>query len=65
MYAWLWRHLPGPLPVRLLIVLVLLAAAVAVLFVWVFPWLQPRLPFNDVTVGAAALSVRGWGRMPS
>jgi phage shock protein PspC (stress-responsive transcriptional regulator) len=49
-YGWLWRHLPGPTAVRLLIVVVLLAAVVAVLFAYVFPWLQPRLPFNEVTV---------------
>jgi hypothetical protein len=31
---------------------VLLAAAVvAVCFRWVFPWLEPLLPFSDVTVG--------------
>ena len=50
MYGWLWRHLPGPTPLRALIALVLFAVVVAVLFVWVFPWLEPRLPFTDVTV---------------
>lgn len=54
MYAWIWRHLPGPLPVRLLLVLALLAAVVAVLFLWVFPWIEPRLPFTDVTVDESA-----------
>jgi hypothetical protein len=56
MYAWIWRHLPGPVPVRLLIALVLLAAVVAVLFVWVFPWVEPRLPFTEVTVDENAAS---------
>ena len=50
MYAWLWRKLPGPTPVKALEALLLLVAAVALLFVVVFPWLEPRLPFNDVTV---------------
>jgi hypothetical protein len=50
MYEWLWRHLPGPWPLRALMSLLLLAAVVAVLFVVVFPWAEPRLPFNDVTV---------------
>ncbi|MEZ5117403.1 MAG: hypothetical protein R2737_14165 [Candidatus Nanopelagicales bacterium] len=53
MYGWIWRHLPGPTPVRALIAVLLVAAVVAVLFVWVFPWLQPRLPFTDVTVDGA------------
>ena len=43
MYGWLWRHLPGPAPVRALIALALFIGVVAVLFLWVFPWLEPRL----------------------
>ena len=50
MYGWLWRHLPGPPPLRAFLALALLAGVVAVLFLWVFPWLEPRLPFTDVTV---------------
>jgi hypothetical protein len=49
-YGWIWGHLPGPTPVKALLALVLLAAVVMVLFLWVFPWLEPRLPFNQVTV---------------
>ncbi len=52
MYAWLWNHLPGPTAVRALIAAVAFVALVAVLFTWVFPWLEPRLPFTDVTVDA-------------
>jgi hypothetical protein len=59
MYGWLWRHLPGPTPVRALIALVLFLAVVAVLFLWVFPWLEPRLPFTRVTVDAAGWSSTG------
>ncbi len=57
MYGWVWRRLPGPFAVRALIGLLLLALVVVLLFAWVFPWLEPRLPFNDVTVetmGAAS-----------
>ncbi|WP_199731936.1 hypothetical protein [Cellulomonas triticagri] len=43
MYAWVFRHLPGPLPVRVLLALVLLAGAVAALFTWVFPAVAPYL----------------------
>ncbi len=53
MYAWIWRHLPGPVPVRVLIALLLLVAVVALLFTVVFPWLDPFLPFNKVTVTAS------------
>ena len=50
MYGWVWRHVPGPLVVRLLQALVLLAAAVTALFLWVFPVVEAHLPYNDVTV---------------
>lgn len=50
MYAWLWGHLPGPAPVRVLLAAALFICVVAVLFVWVFPWLEPQLPFTSVTV---------------
>jgi hypothetical protein len=50
MYGFIWRHLPGPVAVRVLLALVLLATAVAVLFVWVFPAVAPIMPFNNGTV---------------
>ena len=50
MYVWIWRHLPGGLAGKLLGTAVLLAGALALLFFVVFPWVEPRLPFNDVTV---------------
>jgi hypothetical protein len=50
MYAWLWRTLPGPLPIRLIITVTLAAAAVALLFSVVFPWVESRLPLDDVTI---------------
>jgi hypothetical protein len=49
-YGWIWRHLPGPWPARLLVVLVLIAAVVALLFTRVFPWAEDTLPFLEVTV---------------
>lgn len=51
MYSWIWRHLPGPLPIRALQALMLVTAVVMLLFLVMFPWLEPRLPFNDVTTG--------------
>jgi len=50
LYGWLWRHLPGPLPARLLTALVLLAAVLALLFWVVFPAVEPLLPFDDSAV---------------
>lgn len=51
MYGALWRALPGPWPVRTLILLALAAGVVAALFTWVFPWVAPLLPINELTVG--------------
>jgi len=51
MYGWIWRHLPGPLPVKLVQALLLVAAVVALLVLGVLPWAEPRLPFNAVTTG--------------
>jgi hypothetical protein len=50
MYVWIWRHLPGTLPLKLLQTLLLLAAVCALLLFVVFPWIEPHLPINDVTV---------------
>lgn len=50
MYSWIWRHLPGPVAVRAVIALLLIAAVVALLMLVVFPWLEPLLPFDDVSV---------------
>ncbi len=51
MYAALWRTLPGPTWAKAVQVALLLALVVAVCFTWVFPWLEPLVPFADVTVG--------------
>jgi hypothetical protein len=51
MYSWIWRHLPGPRGVKAVEALLLLTAVLALLMFVVFPWLEPRLPFNDVTTG--------------
>ncbi len=38
------------MPGKLLGSVLLLAGVLALLFLVVFPWAEPRLPFNDVTV---------------
>ena len=50
MYGFIWRHLPGPLVLRILLALVLVGAVIAVLFLWVFPAVAPIMPFNNGTV---------------
>ena len=50
MYSWIWRHLPGRTWSKALIALLLVLAVVALLLFVVFPWAEPHLPFNDVTV---------------
>ena len=50
MYGWVWRHLPGPWPLRLLIYLLLVAAVITALFLWVFPWVEDTFEINRVTV---------------
>jgi hypothetical protein len=50
MYSWIWRHLPGGTVSRALISVVLVLWLCALLLFVVFPWVEPHLPFNDVTV---------------
>jgi hypothetical protein len=50
MYTFIWRHLPGPVLLRAFQVLLLIAVVSAVLLFVVFPWLEPRLPLDHVTV---------------
>jgi hypothetical protein len=50
MYGWIWRHLPGPLVMRIVEVLILVAAVSALLLFVIFPWAAPHLPIDNVTV---------------
>lgn len=54
MYVWLWKRLPGPIAVRVMTALALFALVVVALFLWVFPWVETRLPFTEVTVDESA-----------
>lgn len=51
MYAVLWRLLPGPTWLKVVEVLVLIALVVSALLGWVFPAIEPHLPFDRTTVG--------------
>ena len=64
MYGWLWRTFPGGLVGKLLCSVVLAALVAAALFLYVFPEVESRLPFQDVTVdgpGASAPPSPGAG----
>ena len=50
MYAFLWRHLPGPVYVKVFVALAVAALVVVLLFGWVFPWVEPLMPFSGNTV---------------
>ena len=50
MYAWIWRRLPGPWPLRAVLALALFAGVVLLLFTTVFPWAEQALPFLHPTV---------------
>jgi len=50
MYAWIFRHLPGPLWSRILLTVVLLAAVVLLLMEVVFPWADQFNPLNESTI---------------
>ena len=51
MYAFIWRRLPGGTRTKAVLALLLALAVTALLLFVVFPWAEPRLPFNQVTVG--------------
>lgn len=54
MYGLIWRILPGPWFLKLVLFLGLVAAAAYGLWFHAFPWADPYLPFNDVTVEGGA-----------
>lgn len=60
MYGWIFRHLPGPLPLRIVFAVALIAAVVMLLFTVVFPWVQEYSPLQgSVTVETSAVGSDG------
>lgn len=53
MYAWIFRHLPGPLWLRIVFSLVLVAVALVLMVQFLFPWMSHFTQFTDSTIGAA------------
>jgi hypothetical protein len=50
----MWRQLPGPWFARLAVTLVVAFFVLYLLFEHVFPWLDPKLPFNQVELDDGA-----------
>jgi hypothetical protein len=46
MYVWIWRHLPGPLALRIVQTVLLIAAVCALLLFVIFPAVEPHVPFT-------------------
>lgn len=53
MYGWIFRHLPGPLWMRILTSLVLLAGALVLMVQFLFPWFSQFTTLTDSTIGSA------------
>ncbi len=51
MYGWIFRHLPGPLWLKIIEAMVLIGGIVAALFTWVFPWAQVYFDIGGTNVG--------------
>ena len=54
MYAWIFRHLPGPLWLRITISLALVFIALVLMVQFLFPWMSDLTQFTDSTIGAAS-----------
>ena len=51
MYALLWRTLPGNRWLKALQCAALAALVTWALLTWVFPWVEPHLPFDQIIIG--------------
>ncbi len=60
MYAWLWNHLPGPVPVRAVVALLLIVAVVVLCFWQVFPWVATKLPVDNLDQQPGAVADQPW-----
>ncbi|HET6241696.1 MAG TPA: hypothetical protein VFD99_06880 [Arthrobacter sp.] len=53
MYGWIFRHLPGPLWLRIATALVLVAGVLVLMVQYLFPWMSQLTQFTDSTIGSA------------
>jgi hypothetical protein len=56
-YGWLWRKMPGNRAEKTAGMFALVLVVLLLLFFVVFPWVEPRLPWNEVTVNSPTLTV--------
>lgn len=61
MYGWIWRHIPGHWLVKAIWAVTAVLFVLWLLFEHVFPWIDPRLPFNNVTVDSGGSALRAFG----
>jgi hypothetical protein len=54
LYVWIWRTLPGNWAAKLAGSLLLLLGVIVALALVVFPFVEPRLPWNNVNVDQPA-----------
>ncbi|MGP4023100.1 hypothetical protein [Actinomadura sp. 3N407] len=60
MYAWIWRHLPGAWHTKTATALGLVITVIAVFWYLVFPWVEPKIQFDQgVVEGPTQSSVPG------
>ncbi|MDP5226925.1 MULTISPECIES: hypothetical protein [Arthrobacter] len=52
MYAWIFRHLPGPLWLKIIQSLILVTAALFLMVQYLFPWMAHFTSFTDSTIGS-------------
>lgn len=50
MYAWIFRHLPGPTWLKVIESVVIVGAIVYALLTWGFPWVQDYFGLSESTV---------------
>lgn len=50
MYAWIFRHLPGPTWLKVIEATVIIGAIAYSLLTWGFPWAQDYFGLSDTTV---------------
>ncbi|WP_197497079.1 hypothetical protein [Arthrobacter sp. B6] len=53
MYGWIFRHLPGPLWLRIFTSVVLVCAALVLMVQFLFPWMSTFTQLTDSTIGSA------------
>lgn len=52
MYGWIFRHLPGPLWLRIVTSVLLVAGALVLMVQFLFPWMSEYTQLTDSTIGS-------------